>query len=216
MGRIIGGTSVTKDLLERFYSDAPMLVVLDIHGTILSHEHEPLKGCEKDVNDALRVIELQRLPVVIVTDGHWHEEMEVALKKLFHPYNLNCIVMDPIVRYRMIEDFQRSKNITGKQDAYHILQKITSGGDMVLVDDLPVNIRTWNSLGAKVHEVATSLKPSMIPNVFPQLSRVAKDLGCSDDQVMDAFEQTRQCFNVKHGVVSDTIVNSIQVIKEDL
>ena len=124
--------------------------------------------------------------------------------------------MDPIVRYRMIEDFQRSKNITGKQDAYHILQKITSGGDMVLVDDLPVNIRTWNSLGAKVHEVATSLKPSMIPNVFPQLSRVAKDLGCSDDQVMDAFEQTRQCFNVKHGVVSDTIVNSIQVIKEDL
>lgn len=216
MGKIIGGTAVTKDLLEKLYSGAPLLIVLDIHGTILSHEHEPLEGCEKDVQNALRSIELQRLPVVIVTDGYWHDEMEDALRKLFRPYNLVVAVMDPVVRYRMIKEFRCVNKTRGKQDAYRVLQKVTGGGDMVLADDLPVNVKTWNSMGAKAHEVFTSLKPSMVPSVFPQLGRVARELNRSEDQVMDAFERTRSRYDVKHCVVGDVVVNSLRAIKSEL
>lgn len=217
---IIGGKSVTKDLLERLYSNIPLLMVLDIHGTILSHKHKPIVGHEKDVYNALKTIELHQIPVVIVTDGSWYEEMEVALKKLFKPHNLLCAVLDPGARERMTRAFGfgwKLSNTKGKRDAYHVLQKVTNEGELVLADDLPVNVHMWNSLPhSKAHQVITSLKPSMIPNVFPRLSWVSRKINRSEDEVMDAFEQTRQCFGVKHNVVSNVIVDSIPYIKNHL
>ena len=141
--------------------------------------------------------------------------MEKALNRLFRVHNLTAAVMDPVVRYRMVRDYDCPTKIKGKQDAFCVLKKI-SGGDMVLVDDLEVNLDTWKELGATVHESITGLKPQMIPTVFPQLKAVCKVLGRKEDDVMEAFEQTRSHHRTVHSVIGSVVVEGLQQIRSEL